>query len=256
MAGEPTTIHAAVAQVFSETRCTLGEGPLWHPTRAQLFWFDIVGQRLMTRDGVCPQEWSFDHPVSAAGWIDANRLLIASAVELFTFDLRDGTSRHLVPLEADNAATRSNDGRADPQGGFWIGTMGLNAEAGAGGLYRYYNGELRQLRGNVTIPNATCFAPDGKFAYFADTAEMLVWRYALNAEGWPEGAPEVFLDHREAGLNPDGAVVDADGNFWCAEWGASRVACYGPDGAFAKEIPLPVPHPTCPAFGGGRYNRH
>jgi sugar lactone lactonase YvrE len=61
---------------------------------------------------------------------------------------------------------------------------------------------------------------------------------------------EVWLDHRDSGINPDGAVVDAEGRFWCAEWGGARVACYDPDGKLVEEISLDVPQPTCPAFGG------
>ena len=238
-------------EVFDDRACLLGEGPLWHPTRQQLFWFDIMGKRLMSRDEDGAREWQFDRPVSAAGWVDADRLLIASARDLFVFDIATGVETPLAALEADNTQTRSNDGRADPQGGFWIGTMGQNAEPGAGALYRYFRGEVRCLCGDVTIPNATCFTPDGRHAYFADTAEHVVWRYTLDADGWPEGAPDIYLDHRGSGLNPDGAVVDADGLFWCAEWGASRVACYDPKGVFMEEIALPVPQPTCPAFGGG-----
>jgi sugar lactone lactonase YvrE len=64
----------------------------------------------------------------------------------------DRRAGHLAPLEADNAATRSNDGRADPFGGFWIGTMGKNAEAGAGALYRYYRGEVVKLRDGYHHP--------------------------------------------------------------------------------------------------------
>lgn len=237
------------AEVFDARPCALGEGPLWHPIRNQLFWFDIIGQKLLTHGQDGPQEWLFDRPVSAAGWVDEHRLLMASSTDLFAFDLRDATQKTLVPLEQTNPATRSNDGRADPQGGFWIGTMGRNAEPGAGALYRFHRGELRQLRADVTIPNATCFTPDGRHAYFADTAENMVWRYRLDADGWPQAAPDIHLDHRASGLNPDGAVVDAKGNFWCAEWGASRVACYGPDGKFIEEIKLPVAQPTCPAFG-------
>ncbi|MDG4647165.1 SMP-30/gluconolactonase/LRE family protein [Roseibacterium sp. SDUM158017] len=237
-------------EVFDDRACILGEGPLWHPVRRQLFWFDIMGRRLMTRTQDGPLEWRFDRHVSAAGWIDADTLLVASETDLFRFDVSTGGERHVVPLEAGNAATRSNDGRADPFGGFWIGTMGKNAEAGAGALYRFFRGEVVQLRDGITIPNATCFAPDGRTAYFADTAAHLVWRIALDGEGWPEGDWEVWLDHRETGIAADGAVVDADGRFWCAEWGGSRVACYGPDGALVDEIPLSVPQPTCPAFGG------
>lgn len=217
-------------EVFDDRACTLGEGPLWHPTRKQLFWFDILEHRLLTRTEDGPKEWQFDCAVSAAGWVDHDRLFIASAEDLFVFDLRDGTSQYVVTLEADNPATRSNDGRADPQGGFWIGTMGHNAEPKAGALYRFYRGEVRRLRKNVSIPNATCFTPDGRHAYFADTAQKMVWRYTLDDNGWPLGDAEVFLDHRDEGLNPDGAVVANDGTFYCAQWGASRVAGYSPGG--------------------------
>ena len=240
----------SAAAIFDDRACTLGEGPLWHPVRGQLFWFDITGRKLLSRTEDGPLEWQFDRHVSAAGWIDGETLLIATQTDLTRFDIATGISRQIVLLEANNPVTRSNDGRADPKGGFWIGTMGINCESGAGALYRYYRGEIRQLRAQVTIPNATCFAPDGKTAYFADTAENLIWRYTLDGEGWPIGEAEVFLDHRQSGINPDGAVVDAEGNLWCAEWGGARVACYSAEGAFLKAVPLSASQPTCPAFGG------
>lgn len=236
--------------VFDDRACILGEGPLWHPGRSQLFWFDIRGQRLLTRTADGPAEWVFDRHVSAAGWIDDETLLIASETDLMRFSLSDGTAEPLVALEADNPLTRSNDGRADPQGGFWIGTMGKRAEPGAGTLYRYWRGELRPMRDGLTIPNATCFGPDGHTAYFADTAAHIVWRIPLDADGWPAAAWEVFLDHRATGINPDGAVVDAAGHLVVAEWGGSRVARYAPTGDLVDEFALPVPQPTCPAFGG------
>ncbi len=236
--------------VFDDRACILGEGPLWHPGREQLFWVDIMGKRLLTRDADGPRAWGFDRHISAAGWIDDTALLIASETDLMWFSLADGSTETLVALEADNPVTRSNDGRADPQGGFWIGTMGKRAEPGAGTLYRFWRGELRPLRDGLTIPNATSFAPDGRTAYFADTAAHLVWRIPLDADGWPEAAWEVFLDHRENGINPDGAVVDAEGHLVVAEWGGARVARYAPTGDLVDEFPLPVPQPTCPAFGG------
>lgn len=236
--------------VFDDRPCSLGEGPLWHPGRGQLFWFDILGKCLMTRDASGPRDWVFDRHVSAAGWVDDDRLLIATETDLCLFSLSLGRATPLVALEADNPVTRSNDGRADPMGGFWIGTMGKAAEPGAGALYRYWRGELRCLRKGITIPNATCFAPDGGTAYFADTAGHIVWRITLDADGWPMGDWQVFLDHRDNGLNPDGAVVDADGHLIVAEWGASRVARYAPDGNLVEEITLPVPQPSCPALGG------
>ncbi|MCL4108747.1 UNVERIFIED_CONTAM: hypothetical protein GTU68_049088 [Idotea baltica] len=233
--------------VFDATPCTLGEGPLWHPERGSLFWFDILGKTLRGEENI----WHFDEHVSAAGWVTHDSLLIASETALQLFDIDTGASELVCDLESDELITRSNDGRADPYGGFWIGTMGKNAEAQAGAIYRYYKGELRQLFPSLTITNAICFSPDGLYAYFTDTPTKIIMRQALDTkDGWPKGAPEPWLDLNGEGVNPDGAVIDAAGNFWNAQWGAHRVACYGSDGAFKTAITLPAEQISCPAFGG------
>lgn len=233
--------------VFDPRPCVLGEGPLWHPTRNQLFWFDILGKKLLSDHG---QDWVFDEHVSAAGWVSETVLLIASESELFRFDLTTGARQSLVPLEADTPATRSNDGRADPQGGFWIGTMSKKAEKEAGAIYRYYRGELRQLFDKISITNSICFAPDGTRAYFADTRRRQIMQVSLDGDGWPVGAPAVFVDLRAEGVNPDGSVVDAQGCVWNAQWGAHRVARYAADGQFLESVSFPAEQISCPAFGG------
>lgn len=236
--------------IHDHRRCDLGEGPLWHPTRHQLFWFDIMKATLMTRDREGELAWEFPDLVSAAGWVSEDVLLIASESELFTFDLETGETEGIAPLEADRPDTRSNDGRADPLGGFWIGTMGKKAQKGAGAIYRFYKGEVRLLYPNITIPNSICFRPDGKTAYFADSATFRVMRVALDAEGWPMNPPQQFIDLQADRIEPDGAVVDAEGTFWLAQWGASRVAAYNRDGKLLRIVPFDAPHTSCPAFGG------
>ncbi|NSX54118.1 SMP-30/gluconolactonase/LRE family protein [Parasulfitobacter algicola] len=234
--------------VYDDRICKLGEGPLWHPLREQLFWFDILGKCLMTKG----HSWPFDEHVSAAGWVDRQTLLIASETALFTFDLDTAQRDDICALEADNPKTRSNDGRADPWGGFWIGTMGKNAEPGAGAIYRYYNGALTRLFGDITISNAICFAPDRICAYFADTSTQTIQRQPLDDTGWPLGDAQVHVDLRAEDRNPDGAIVDADGTLWNAQWGSSRVAGYGPDGQFLTAVDFPACQVSCPALAPGQ----
>ena len=242
---------AMTAAVFSDTVCRLGEGPLWHPVRQQLFWFDILSRRLLTRDASGERHWEFDTHVSAAGWIDETALLVASAAALLRFDIATGAHEVLAPLEADNPATRANDGRADPWGGFWIGTMGIGAETGAGAIYRYYRGELRRLVPGVTISNAICFSPDGGHAFYTDTRDGRILRQRLSdADGWPKGAPEPWLDLSGEAFGPDGAVIDTEGHFCNAQWGAGRVARYDPQGRLVGAWPVPARQSSCPAFGG------
>ncbi len=236
--------------IFDDRRCELGEGPLWHPLRKQLFWFDILNCKLLTHDESGPRDYVFPHLVSAAGWVDHETLLIAGENGLSTFDLTTKTLTPLLAVEADITANRSNDGRADPLGGFWFGTMGKRAEKGAGAIYRYYRGELRQLFRGLTIPNSICFPPSGAFAHFSDTAEGRVMKVSLDDDGWPNAEPQIFLDLNDEGLNPDGAVIDDERMLWLAQWGASRVACYSPEGRFVRSVHIDAPHSSCPAFGG------
>ncbi|MFT4148731.1 MAG: SMP-30/gluconolactonase/LRE family protein [Paracoccaceae bacterium] len=238
--------------VFDDRRCLLGEGPLWHDGRQELFWFDILNRRMLSNGSRGAHEWHFADMVSAAAILSDTELLIASERALFRFDLETGARSTLCALEADDPRTRSNDGRADPQGGFWIGTMGKRGgdDPRLGSIWRWYRGELRRLFRHVTISNAISFAPDGKSACFADTVTGKVMRVALDAAGWPASDPAVFLDLTAEGLNPDGAVMDAAGNLWLAEWGAGRVACHAPDGRFLRAVDFAAPHTSCPAFGG------
>jgi sugar lactone lactonase YvrE len=238
--------------IYDDRRCELGEGALWHPIRNQLFWFDILGKKMHSVEKGQPRSWSFVEMISAAGWLSRDHLLIAGERDLFLFDLESEDIETLVELEADKPTNRSNDGRADRQGGFWIGTMSKHGDqdTGAGAIYRWYRGELRKLFDGITIPNAICFAPDGRTAYFADTPTQAIQKVALDAAGWPCAAPEVFVDLAPEGLYPDGATVDAEGNLWNAQWGAGRVACYSPQGTFLRAIAFDAPHTSCPAFGG------
>lgn len=236
--------------VHDTTRCLLGEGPLWHPGRGQLFWCDILSRRVLSRGEAGLRDWSFDRFVSCLGWADEGRLVAGTETDLALLDLETGRTESLCGLEPDDPGTRSNDGRADPFGGYWVSTMSVAKERGKGAIYRYYRGELTKLRGGISTPNAICFTPDARFAHFADTPTQVVMRWALDDEGWPSGEPEPFVDETAEGHRPDGAVVDAEGRLWVSHWGSSRVAVYDAEGRFEREVALPATQITCPAFGG------
>lgn len=235
-------------RIFDARPNQLGEGPLWH--LGDLYWFDITEGLLRSNGASGPREWRLGQMASVAAPVDDATFLIATETGLRRFDIASGEHEEIAPLEAGNSVTRSNDGRSDPMGGLWIGTMGKNAEEGAGSLYRFFNGAVEKLRGGITVPNSACFAPDGRRAYFTDTVTQKVMTATLDAEGWPEGAWEVFLDLRGANRFPDGAVTDAEGALWIACWGSFEIARYTAEGVFDRSVRLPARHVSCPAFGG------
>ncbi len=242
------------AELFIDSRCELGEGVFWHPLQERLFWFDILNKTLFsaTAGGIMVDRFTFDTIVTAAGVIDADNLAIASAAGIYKLELSTDTREIIVPLEADKPGNRSNDGRVGPAGGFWVGTMSITdpAKTPTGGLYQIRAGEVTKLLSDIHIPNATCFSPDGRTAYFTDGVTRLIRKVAIDRDtGLPTGPWQDFA-RVEAPAEPDGAVVDANGYVWNAQWGAGTVIRFTPDGKVDRVVKVPVSRPTCPAFGG------
>lgn len=244
-------------EVFDDTTCSLGEGPLWHPDRGTLLWFDIDNKVMFEKaEGGARKAYRFDRTVTAAGLLeDSKRLLIASERDLFVYDFETGAEDVLCALDAENPDTRSNDGRADPHGGFWIGTMGYKLEPNQGAIYRYYKGELRLLYPDITVSNAICFSHDLRTAYCTDSrGEKIIWQVALDDDGWPAAERETLIDFGGETFGPDGAVVDEAGNIWNAHFNGARVAVIDPKGQILREHALPTPLTTCPAWGGPNFS--
>lgn len=242
-----------VMDVFDDRACGLGEGPLWHPEREELFWVDIPAQKVMSNGLDGPREHRFDEMVSALGWIDRGTLLLASESGLYRLDIASWKTELVVPLEADKPANRSNDGRADPWGGFWIGTMGKHAEEGAGSFYRFFEGELRLQVPGITVTNGLCFDRSRGIGYCTDSAERKTWRLPLDNNGWLGAEPELFLDFSAEGTTIDGAIVDNDGHILVAIFDGAAVLRISPEGQVTDRFDTQTPRSTCPAFGGRDY---
>ncbi|RYE10179.1 MAG: SMP-30/gluconolactonase/LRE family protein [Hyphomicrobiales bacterium] len=242
------------AELFIDSRCELGEGPFWHPLQERLFWFDILNKTLFsaTAGGIMVDRFTFDATVSAAGVIDADNLAIAAIQGIYKLQISTDTREIITPLDPENTTTRTNDGRVNPAGGLWIGTMDLK-DAGSnasGKLYQVRAGQVTKLLDDQHIPNATCFSPDGRRAYYTDTSTGIIRTVETDPEtGLPRGEWREFVGKGHPG-HPDGAVVDAEGFVWNARWDGSCVIRFAPDGRVDRIVKTEASRPTCPAFGG------
>lgn len=244
--------------ILNAPACELGEGPSYDPHCNAAWWFDILGKRLF--------EWRLEtdkvlvHDLPVMGSVMARagegRQVLATETGLHLRDVRTGALSLLTPLEAEKPGTRSNDGRVHPCGAMWIGTMGKNAEPGAGAIYHVARGAVTRLYPDITIPNAICFSPDGAAAYFTDTAVGTLMRVPIDpATALPSGEPAVFVDHSGGDGGLDGAICDADGVVWNARWGAGCVDAYDPGGKRLLSLAVPAGQASCPAFIGAKADR-
>ncbi|MBR0963896.1 SMP-30/gluconolactonase/LRE family protein [Bradyrhizobium diazoefficiens] len=250
-------IERVPTSVLSAEPCHLGEGPSYDVTTDTAWWFDIREGRLFEAHlgSRSVRTHALGRMASALGRIDAERQLIVAEDGLYIRNVADGLMSLFCPLEADKPDTRSNDSRVHPSGTFWIGTMGKQAERGAGAIYALHRGNMATLFPGISIPNSICFSPDGATGYFTDTAHSVLYAVPLDpATGLPRGEPEVLLRHSGTG-GLDGSVCDADGQIWNACWGAGRIDVYSPQGERMRSLSVPARQSSCPAFVGSDLSR-
>jgi sugar lactone lactonase YvrE len=239
------------ARPLTDVTCALGEGIIWHPGRHAALWVDIFGGAVHEMRGGSHTLWDMGELVGALGWVSAHEVVVSTERGLRLLDLDSGASELLAGVERGIPDRRANDGRVDHQGGFWFSMMDRAHGAGKAVIYRYFRGEIGKLHDGLTVPNATCFSPDGLWAYFGDTRTSRVYRQTLHADtGWPAGHPEVFLDLSDPRRRPDGATVDVDGAVWIAMWGEGRVCRFAPDGTALSSLHIGTPNASCACFGG------
>lgn len=249
-------VEVAHAELLVDSRCELGEGILWCDRRKVLYWTDILAARLWRHDPASghSQYWQLHEPLGCLALASDGRLLLGLANGLHAADPevqlqdRELSLQLLAQVEADNPDTRINDGRADRHGNFVFGTKSEYADGRRAGSFYQWSAQhgLRRLPlPPVTIPNAICFSPEGTRIYFCDSpqANIITGRYD------PDSAQvtdlQAFAALSEPGVEPDGAVIDAQGRMWNAHWAAGRVTCYSADGDIEQQVHIPTQNASC-----------
>jgi L-arabinonolactonase len=233
----------------------LGEGIVWNAHRQTAWWTDIQSSKLYEYDPVTESLKSWDTPyrVACFGFVEGSAdLIVAFDQGIARFDVQSGRVGWLVQPGVLGDGIRFNDGRIDPAGRFWVGTMVENPDRAttAGSLYSLApdSGLVEHVR-DVGISNGLCWSPDGTRMYHADSAANVISVYRYDADRGATSDPRHFAT-TDPGVAPDGSTVDSDGGVWNAQWGGARVVRYTPDGDISQVIDLPVSQPTCTAFGG------
>jgi len=250
----------------------LGESPFWHPADNNLYWLDIPGKRLrrmpVSQDLTSPQkveDWSLDQepgcfaPAEQGGWV------LALRSGMYRAQTWGGPLTLLAPAPYDTSRLRFNDGKCDPTGHFWSGTVYEPRDEAAANLYLLQDSKHLAVKlQNATVGNGLAWSPDGRTLYWSDTPTHCIRAWDFEGSTQQLSKERVFQQFppkptdwvygSDAALGyagrPDGAAVDTDGFYYAAMYEGHRLAKIAPDGHCVAFIETPVQCPTMPCFGG------
>jgi L-arabinonolactonase len=232
-----------------------GEGVVWSSEHQRLMWTDIHGQRVWTLDPETGIKESSSVPERVCCFAPrAGRplfqVIAAFAGGIAFLNLASGEREDIHTFEPDLPQTRTNDGRTDRQGRLIVGGMDEVDGRPVSSVVRIDpDGSVSRLFGDVACANGTCFSPDGRIMYFADSPSRRIEAFDYDgATGIPSNRRTV--GQLEGPGVPDGSCVDAEGCVWNAVWEGYRVERWSPDGRLDRVVEVPVKKPTCCAFGG------
>jgi sugar lactone lactonase YvrE len=227
---------------------------VWDDANGTLIWVDILGQALHRFDPKMGRDRVVDvgQPVGAAALrSDGKGLVLALRDGFALFDEAAGRVDLVAPVEADVPTNRMNDGKCDPLGRFWAGTMAFAETPGAGALYRL-DADLhahRMLSG-VTVSNGLDWTADRQRMYYVDSPTRGVDVFDFDVQSGTLGERRRRITIPPDSGVPDGLTLDSEGAIWVALHRGGSVARYTPDGGLDQIVRLPTTMVTSCTFGG------
>ena len=246
-------------EIFSSHHDQVGESPIWDSEGKCLWWVDIESKRIQQKSLTgSMQSWLLPEKVGCIALTEDRRVLAAMETSIALLTLKSEGLYELQTLATIAHAKpgmRFNDGRCDPSGRMWLGTMvmDMGKADNSGGLYCL---DERGLTGpyieGLYTPNGLAFSPDGGTMYFSDShpKAQKIWRCHIDLSSGHLSNRTLFIDMTDAPGRPDGAAMDDQGHYWICGNDAGLVHRYDAHGQCTASLKVPFPKPAMCAFGG------
>lgn len=242
-------------ELVLDARAELGEGPVWHAAAGTLYWVDLfagIVHHYQPASGLVGRVEVGEFVgcvVPRAG----GGLLAATASGIYHLDPVSGAKTRVAAIEADRPETHFNDGKVDPAGRFWFGSIAVDRTTDTLGHLYSLEPDLtvtRRLSG-IDNTNGMDWSPDGRTMYYVDSLTRQVTAFDYDAAGGAIANPRPAVTLPEDRGVPDGMTVALDGTLWVAHWGGGCVTRWHPTtGALLQTIPVPANLTTSCAFAG------
>ena len=238
-----------------------GEGPIWWGN--SLFYVDIAGNKLLRLKPDTSEETIWDIGERIGTIVPSENeeeVIYAGDTGYVRFNLKTGSKTALADPEASmRGKNRFNDGKCDPAGRFWAGTISMVKDAGSANLYCLdTDGSLSLKISGVTNSNGICWSADATKMFYIDTPTQNVRAYDYDLESGAISKARVVVDTASHGYksSPDGMTIDADGMLWVAFCHGACVVRFDPQtNKELQRVDLPCTETTACAFGGENLDR-
>jgi sugar lactone lactonase YvrE len=249
----PAAMNPTVS-IALDAHADLGEGPRWHTTERRLYWVDINRNELHRFDPASGlnEVRRFDQPVGCFAFRKAGGFLLAMKEGLVTLaDWAGDPVPFGEQILADQPDLRFNDGRTDPAGRFWVGSVNTAKSAHDATLYRVdADGTITWIESDMLTCNGASFNAAGTAFRHADTPSHALRAYDVNPASGTLSNRRIIHQFEQGTGRPDGGSFDAQGCYWSALFDGGRVVRLSPEGDILQTVVLPVSRPTMIAFGG------
>ncbi|MDR1338767.1 MAG: SMP-30/gluconolactonase/LRE family protein [Prevotellaceae bacterium] len=242
------------AELLLDTKSDLGEGAIWHPKEKKLYWVDINQGFLHLYDPASGKNETVElgqKVGTVVPSVSRGNAVVALHDGIYLYRFAGGGKLELLQPNPEKSTTnnRFNDGKCDPAGRFWFGTIGPNNSAA---LYRMdADRSIHVMKREVGTSNGIVWSGDKKIMYYIDTNTGKVVAYDYDNRTGDISSPRDAIVVPPGMGGPDGSTIDAEGMIWIAHWGGSCVARWNPKtGELLCKVEIPAKHVTSCAFGG------
>lgn len=238
-----------------EINAVLGEGAFWNYKSNELFWIDIEGKKMHIYNPVTKQNKTIEMPCRIGTVVPTeqkNKAIVALEDGIYIVDTESKELILLSDVESNLIENRFNDGKCDPNGNLWVGSMHLEQTQPKASLYKINEtGKAEKMLGNITISNGIVWTKDKKSMYYIDTPTGHIKAFDFDPKTNSISNERIAVTVNPEDGYPDGMTIDNNDMLWVGMWNGNAVAQYNPKtGKLIKKIEVPAHNVTSCTFGG------
>ena len=248
-------INNSKPECIWQTNSLLGEGTLWVKNLNSIFFVDIKKKKFFVFNNKTKKKKVFkvDKEIGFICHVKKNLYALGLKSEIRILNINKNKIIYSIPVESNIINNRVNDGKVDPSGRLWFGTMDNFEKKKSGSLYCLDNNlKLHKVDTGYFITNGPAFLNMNNF-YHTDSRKKIIYKIKINNK-FEIIKKNTFIKFNKLEGSPDGMTTDAKNNLWVCHYHGSKISVYNKKGNKIHQIDFPAKNITNCAFGGFNNN--